>query len=356
MLPATLLATVLSCLVGAQAASPHALQPPHLRHKRALINSRAQIPPRDNAAFADAKRAVKRTVKKRGTKCRARGTSFTPSATSVVPSATSTSSDSSQQPSSLGNDQAWAPHISSQPAAPSTDNGWSASTTSTWSQPSPPADNTNGGGNLGVLLTITDPTCGYSNADEHSPNGAEDWLNCGINNGGWTPPHVTVDQLITKDLSGDGIFAPCSAYIDKFNQYASQYGVKGIMLASFAMQESTCNPSATGKNGEAGLMQLTSDNCRGAPNEDCYNIDFNIQRGAELFSNLINANGGNVLLAFGAYNGWVKGLTVDAATAAAGQGRCAAQNNLDYLHQVCNGWLLGKSGYDLGSYFNLKSC
>lgn len=38
------------------------------------------------------------------------------------------------------------------------------------------------------------------------------------------------------------------------------------MLASFAMQESTCNPSATGGNGEAGLMQLASENCGGAPN------------------------------------------------------------------------------------------
>ena len=33
------------------------------------------------------------------------------------------------------------------------------------------------------------------------------------------------------------------------------------MLASFAMQESTCNAGATGGNGEAGLMQIAPPNC-----------------------------------------------------------------------------------------------
>jgi hypothetical protein len=41
--------------------------------------------------------------------------------------------------------------------------------------------------------------------------------------------------------------------------------VPPILLASFAMQESTCNPSATGGNGEAGLMQIAQPNCGGAP-------------------------------------------------------------------------------------------
>lgn len=82
----------------------------------------------------------------------------------------------------------------------------------------------------------------------------------------------------------------------------------------------------------------------------CYDVNFNIQRAAELFSSLISSNGGNVLLAIGSYNGWYSGLTYAAGTAAASQGQCHAQNNLDYIHQFCNGWMQNKSGYTLGTY------
>jgi membrane-bound lytic murein transglycosylase MltF len=44
------------------------------------------------------------------------------------------------------------------------------------------------------------------------------------------------------------------------------------MLASFAMQESNCNPTIVGGAGEQGLMQITREKCKGAPNGDCKNI------------------------------------------------------------------------------------
>lgn len=68
--------------------------------------------------------------------------------------------------------------------------------------------------------------CGYSNPDADSPNGSEDWLNCGLDGAGWTPPMVTVDELIAAELTTDGVFSPCADYIDLFNQYADQYGRK----------------------------------------------------------------------------------------------------------------------------------
>lgn len=82
----------------------------------------------------------------------------------------------------------------------------------------------------------------------------------------------------------------------------------------------------------------------------CYDVNFNIQRAAELFSGLISSNGGNVLLAIGSYNGWYSGLTYASGTAAASRGQCSAQNNLDYIHQFCNGWMQNKGGYTLGTY------
>lgn len=56
------------------------------------------------------------------------------------------------------------------------------------------------------------------------------------------------------------------------------------------------------------------------------------------------------------YNGWFAGLSYSTATAAASTGCCECQQNLDYMHQMLNGWLQGKTGYELGSIGNLDVC
>lgn len=109
-------------------------------------------------------------------------------------------------------------------------------------------------------------TCGWCDSSDSAPNGSEDWLNCGINGSGWAPPMVTLSDLISVELTASGPFAVCSDYFGQFNSYGGQYGIPPILLASIALQESTCNPSVTGGNGEAGLMQLASANCADAPN------------------------------------------------------------------------------------------
>jgi soluble lytic murein transglycosylase-like protein len=76
---------------------------------------------------------------------------------------------------------------------------------------------------------------------------------------------VTIDQLVSVALTSSGPFAACADYFDKFDTYGSQYGLPPILLASIALQESSCDPSVTGGNGEAGLMQLASGNCADAP-------------------------------------------------------------------------------------------
>jgi hypothetical protein len=108
------------------------------------------------------------------------------------------------------------------------------------------------------------------------PNGGLDWQTCGINDGGWKPPYVGIHDLVTKDLwdslnSGNSPFEPCRPYIDMFVNYGNQYDIPPIMLASFAMQESTCNPNTVGGGGEQGLMQITQEKCGGAPGGDCKN-------------------------------------------------------------------------------------
>ena len=93
------------------------------------------------------------------------------------------------------------------------------------------------------------------------------------------------------------------------------------------MQESSCNPSAVGGAGEQGLMQITREKCKGAPNGNCKDIvrfliydfkfphrlyhhqDFNIRAGAEFFAATLASNGGDVFSTIGEYNGWKPGMT-----------------------------------------------
>ena len=59
-------------------------------------------------------------------------------------------------------------------------------------------------------------------------------MNCGINGGGWTPPHVQVTDLITVELSDaisqGGPFTACSSFVWAFEQYGNQYGRKFLFL------------------------------------------------------------------------------------------------------------------------------
>ncbi|KAG5648621.1 hypothetical protein DXG03_003232 [Asterophora parasitica] len=229
--------------------------------------------------------------------------------------------------------------------------------------PAPPKSNNNGllnvksnCGNIGATRQITHTS---------GPNGGIDWLNCGVTGGGWTPPFIKVSDVVSVSLSGainsgKGPFLACSKFVHLFEQYGGQFGIPPIMLASFAMQESSCNPNTVGGGGEQGLMQITKDKCGGAPGGNCRDPDFNIRTGAKFFADTLNGNGGDLLLSIGSYNGWRKGLTVGQATAAARSSCCRCQNNLDYLHQFLNGWMQNINAYDsslrLGKFFNLDVC
>ncbi|KAK2464266.1 hypothetical protein APHAL10511_003723 [Amanita phalloides] len=222
----------------------------------------------------------------------------------------------------------------------------------------------------GLIHVKSSSHCGESGATEHitatsGPNGNIGWLTCGVNKNGWTPPYVRVQDLVVRELWGaiaeqNSVFKPCAPYVSLFEKYGDMYGIHPILLASFGMQESTCNRHAVGGGGEQGIMQISKDKCHGAPGDNCQDPDFNIHTAAKFFSQLLNNFGGNVLLAIGSYNGWFKGMTVHDATAAASSPCCLCQQNLDYLHQFVNGWLQSVDAHDhtppLGLYFNLNRC
>ncbi|KAJ7647090.1 glycoside hydrolase family 23 protein [Roridomyces roridus] len=221
----------------------------------------------------------------------------------------------------------------------------------------------------GDVLSFEVSRCGPNGATKSitkttGPNGSLDWLNCGITtSNGWNPPPLKVSDIVYVPLStavkqSGTPFAACSKYVPLFDQYGEQFGIPGILLAAFAMQESSCNPATVGGGGEQGLMQITKEKCAGAPGGNCKEPNFNIKTGAAFFAKTLESNGGDLLLSIGQYNGWYQGLTVAKATAAAHSSCCRCQNNLDYLHQFLNGWLQNEDAYtlNLGHYFNLNVC
>jgi hypothetical protein len=187
------------------------------------------------------------------------------------------------------------------------------------------------------------------------PNGHIDWLNCGVDGSGWSPAPVKLEELIVVSLESarHTAFASCSdEIIATFIEYGKQHNgsfphrsstggcfllsvdsrrlVPAIVFASIAMQESGCNPQVVGGAGEQGLMQITPDKCKGAPNGNCKDIvgfprhrffrvvgpcsstisqEFNIKTGTEYFVSVLEEDGGDILLTVGRYNGWKNGMT-----------------------------------------------
>jgi len=90
------------------------------------------------------------------------------------------------------------------------------------------------------------------------PNGNIDWLNCGLSQGNpdgkWNPPMVNIHDVSVAELSADGVFAPCAPYFHLFRSIGAELDIPPIFLASFAMQESTCNKDAVGRDSSLGLM------------------------------------------------------------------------------------------------------
>jgi hypothetical protein len=92
------------------------------------------------------------------------------------------------------------------------------------------------------------------------PNGAEDWFNTGMDGNGWNPPYMGVADVIHISLNefysqaGQG----CSQFDGYFQAAASQYNIDPVFYAVIAMQESSCDATATGPT--PGLMQVACEN------------------------------------------------------------------------------------------------
>ncbi|KAI5457042.1 hypothetical protein BGZ63DRAFT_516801 [Mariannaea sp. PMI_226] len=221
----------------------------------------------------------------------------------------------------------------------------------TTEQSNPPAE-TNSGSTSGVnpnAQGACEKTTGGANAC--GPNGSQAWLNTGITGNGWNPPFLDINNISHIALPDyyENAGAKCKKYDEQFQNSGKKYNIDPAILAFIAMQESSCNADAGGST--PGLMQCDPGNCpNGAP---CVEVNANVDCGAKVLRDALDQADGNAVHAFGAYNGWFtasddtglnggKGLTEDYPCT---EGRKHGDpQNLNYMHELFNGWF---QGYDI---------
>jgi len=179
------------------------------------------------------------------------------------------------------------------------------------------------------------------------PNGKQDWFNCGLNDGGWTPPMIKLEQLVFMPLADalklkNNQFSGCESLLSIFQEVSQSTGVPDIMLASIAMQESSCNPKSYSA-GSTGLFQLSSDLC--SPYSDCYDPKSNTEGGANYINTLLKQFNGNIAEVMGNYNGWYAGIKPSDVQ----NMPCAERQNWNYLQNIFNGFMQGVDGYSNGN-------
>jgi hypothetical protein len=211
-----------------------------------------------------------------------------------------------------------------------------------------------------------DPTQGGDGAC--GPNGSEAWLNSGLDGDGWNPPYLDINELshISLDDYYQGVGGACAQYDEFFQSSGAKYDIDPAVLAFIAMQESSCNADAGGPT--PGLMQCAPGNCQNGQDSCQYPIQDNVDCGAWVLRSALDRADGNAVRALGSYNGWFvaadnsglnggRGITVDYPCSSEGQGNGLPQN-LDYIHEVLNGWFQGYDIYGndagLGGYFECQ--
>ncbi|KAG9252430.1 extracellular soluble lytic transglycosylase [Emericellopsis atlantica] len=201
------------------------------------------------------------------------------------------------------------------------------------------------------------------------PNGSEEWLNSGLGDDGWNPPYLDINELshISLEEYYGGVGSNCAQYDEFFKSSGQKYNIDPAILAFIAMQESSCNADAGGPT--PGLMQCAPGNCYEGQGGSCqYPIQDNVDCGAWVLRDYLDSSDGNAVRALGRYNGWFtaadntglnggKGLTEGYPCSGEGQSNGVPQN-LDYLHEVLNGWFMGYDMYgsdsNLGGYYNCQ--
>jgi hypothetical protein len=169
-----------------------------------------------------------------------------------------------------------------------------------------------------------------------------------------TPEEIYHTSL---DDCDNGVGSSCSQYDQYFLNAASKCSVDPIFW-----QSSRCKSHHPTQSPTPGLMQVS---CANYPSVQCTDsIQDNVDAGTKYLTSQIDSAGGNAIEAFGSYNGWFiancglndnKGLTGDYPRSSEGQTNGVPQN-LDYLRQVLNGWLMGLDVYGDDNWIGTYQC
>lgn len=183
-----------------------------------------------------------------------------------------------------------------------------------------------------------------------SANGSQASLNRGIEEkSGWNPPELRLEALRTISLDDFcRTFKEAAKYKEFFEAAGKKHDINPTLLAAMAMEESHCDPGVSDSGNPAnagGIMQIQGQKEKGSADPAT-----NIMQGARELREHLNASKGNLLEAIGSYNGWQRGLVIKTMIHPPWGG---ASMNLDYLHQIVNGWCQGVDGYSIGT-FNKK--
>ncbi len=187
-------------------------------------------------------------------------------------------------------------------------------------------------------------------AEPKAVNGEEGAINAGIEApGGWAPPMLKMEKLKTIRIEEFcRTFKDAAKYREFFVAAGAKYRINPTLLAAIAMEESHCDPGVGDSGNPAnagGIMQIQGQDEKGSSDPAT-----NVMQGARELRKHLDESHGNVLEAVGSYNGWQRGLVVKTMIHPPWGG---ASMNLDYVHQVVNGWCQGVDGYNIGS-FNKK--
>ena len=131
------------------------------------------------------------------------------------------------------------------------------------------------------------------------PNGSQAWLDTGLDGDGWAPPFLDINSLshITLEEYYSGNGGACQQYDAEFRSSGETYNIDPAILAIIAMQESSCNADAGGST--PGLMQCDPSNCVDGSGYCQYPVQANVDCGASVLRNNLDAANGNAVQAFG---------------------------------------------------------
>ncbi len=118
----------------------------------------------------------------------------------------------------------------------------------------------------------------------------------------YTDNRFTLKESKRVQYKSSGTTEVPSNYLDKIKKLARKYDLKETLILAVAKAESSFNPFAVSHKGAVGIMQLMPITARQYGVFNRYNVDQNLEAGAQHLKYLFNKYDGALHLTLAAYN------------------------------------------------------